>query len=328
MSAMFLWWLVLLAVLAMLMHVDIPRRLRLFALFAFVLTVWFLWGWAGAEFLADLKWPQPAGSSEGPTARLGQVGDLFGGINALFAALAFAGVALAALQQAQTTKIAFKQSIEATFFSALQLHHRIADSLQFDPDEVAAVQREHRRKSNQPRAYGPVITADNTVKGREVFDAVLKWIAKDRLSQMPTYQATLANYRTIQTEANFFLGHYFRNLYQLLKLVDEDEALDKPSRQKYASILRAQLSADELALLMVNCAYDMVDQGQFLALLVRYRMLEHLPLTRDDDEYVLTTPVYRVVLADAVSIQQYLVEPQVTSVKKVYRGAFGSNPAI
>jgi len=328
MSAMFLWWFVLLAVLAMLMHVDFPRRLRLFALFAFVLTVWFLWGWAGAEFFADLKWPQQAGSADGPTARLGQVGDLFGGINALFAALAFAGVALAALQQAQTTKIAFKQSIEATFFSALQLHHRIADSLQFDPDEVVAAQREHRRKSSTVSVHGPAITPGNTVEGREVFDAVLRWIAKDRQSQMPTYQATLANYKTIQTEANFFLGHYFRNLYQLLKLIDEDDALDKPSRQKYASILRAQLSADELALLMVNCADEMVDQGQFRALLVRYRMLEHLPLTHDGNEYVLTTPVYRVVLADAQSIQQYLVEPQAAAVKKVYRGAFGSNPAI
>lgn len=146
MLEMFLLWSALLVVLFMLVATPLPDRLRAFGLVAAVMTVWLLWALYGVEFLANLKWPLKdesvanTAAVDPPTARLGQVGDLFGGVNSLFAALAFSGVGIAAFQQWKSTRIAFKQSIEATFFSAVDLHHRIADELRFDrvsifPDE-------------------------------------------------------------------------------------------------------------------------------------------------------------------------------------------------
>jgi len=353
--AMFLWWVTLLAVLAMVMLAEVPKRLRVWALVSGVLTVWFLWGWYGVELFADAKWPktevaekasapsaatsQPladtgankdkdkdkkTGSGDAPTERLGQVGDLFGGINALFAALAFAGVVYAASLQAKSTLIASRQAIESMFFSALELHHRIADELQFDLTKMHPEKREEMLRFL--RAAGVTKSSEQVMpaKGRTVFAAVLAWVASDGTS----YTSTIANYRYLQSRHNYVLGHYFRNLYQVLKLIDEGEALDGPSKQKFASILRAQLSSEELALLMVNCADDMVDEGQFRNLLVRYRMLEHLPLTKAGDQYVRSDGGYRVVLADASSIGQYKAERRIANVTEKLHGAFGTNPAF
>jgi hypothetical protein len=176
------------------------------------------------------------------------------------------------------------------------------------------------------RAAGLVTSSQEVkpAKGRTVFAAVLVWVASDGTS----YTTTIANYRYLQSMHNYVLGHYFRNLYQVLKLIHESEALDGPSKQKFASILRAQLSSEELALLMVNCAGDMVDEGQFRNLLVRYRMLEHLPLTKAGDQYVRSDGGYRVVLADASSIGQYKAERRIANVTKKLHGAFGTNPAF
>ena len=328
MFGMFLWWAALLIVLGMIVGAPLPGRLRAFGLFAFAATTWLLWGLYGAEYLADLKWPEGVveEKKDGPTARLGQVGDLFGGVNALFAALAFAGVGIAAYQQWKSTQIAFKQSIETTFFSALELHHKITDGLQFDRDRVLPAEYEERKRllrliGKPEPEYSPVAS------GREVFAEVLRGVAYDA-NTASSYQTTIGNYKVLQTQHNYVLGHYFRNLYQILKLVDTDEVIDTRGKQKYASMLRAQLSSDELAVLMINCADSMVDQGEFRGLMVRYRMLEHAPLKKIGQEYLHAGMKQRVVLADESAMGQYMSEPQVPAKPKRYRGAFGSNPAV
>lgn len=343
MFAMFLWWVALLIVLGMIVGAPLPGRLRAFGLFAFVSTVWLLWGLYGAEYFADLKWPerpsvqiqatdthdlgaQERPEKDGPTARLGQVGDLFGGVNALFAALAFAGVGVAAFQQWKSTQIAFKQSIETTFFSALELHHKITDGLQFDRDRVFPAEHNWMTKFCA-QAAAPLPQLAPPVSGRGVFAEVLRGISYDP-NGATTYTSTLENYRVLQVQHNYVLGHYFRNLYQILKLIDRDEALDIDGRQKYASMLRAQLSSDELAVLMVNCAGSMVDQGEFRLLLVRYRMLEHVPLKKVGQDYVHAGNQRSVVLADQRAMGQYMLGQPIQASPKRFKGAFGTNPTV
>lgn len=345
--AFFLLWSALLIVLFMLMAAPLPERLRAFGLVAAVMTVWLLWALYGVEFIADLKWPQKDNlvqtaidpskvtgasgvPSDPPTARLGQVGDLFGGINALFAALAFAGVGIAAFQQWKSTRIAFKQSIEATFFSTLELHHRIADGLRFDrvgifPDEQNDINHLCRLAGSSLQPPAP------PVSGRQVFPEIIRAISYKSHGHghdVDRYQKLIENYWVLQNEHNYVLGHYFRNLYQILKLINDDETLDEPSRQKYASVLRAQLSSDELALVMVNCAGKTVDDGEFRALIVRYRLLEHIPLKKEGSDYLYTGQKGYVVLANDVSIRQYLVGPVVPPSARFYQGAFGTNPVF
>jgi Putative phage abortive infection protein len=330
---------------------GLPGKVRIGALVLMVVTLWLFWASWGAEHLADALWPlesnaaaaaasaapttaAPAASAaasasapgagvESKTTRLGQVGDLFGGVNALFAALALAGVGVAAHQQWKNTQIAFRQATEATFFSALELHHRIVDGLRFNREAVfpsALIESALRVDAERPSA-SPYVGST----GRSVFADVVLGLG---YTDDPCYESTRKNYERLQKEHNYVLGHYFRHLYQVLKLIDVDAELDAASKRKYAGLLRAQLSSDELVLLMLNCVDSMVDHGEFRTLVVKYRMLEHIPFVRENDVYLHAGSPVHIVIADQSVVDQYLLPASQRRGNRVYTGAFGTNPSV
>jgi len=76
------------------------------------------------------------------------------------------------------------------------------------------------------------------------------------------------------------LGHYFRNLYHVIKFVKESEALkdgdpviDYKNRRRYTSLVRASLSQFELALLFYNCVVPIGDK--FKPLVEEFGLLEN-----------------------------------------------------
>jgi hypothetical protein len=69
------------------------------------------------------------------------------------------------------------------------------------------------------------------------------------------------------------VGHYFRNLYNIVKFVDRSDVADK---QFYTNFVRAQLSSHELLLLFYNCATSLGDE-KFKPLVERYAFLKHMP---------------------------------------------------
>ena len=48
------------------------------------------------------------------------------------------------------------------------------------------------------------------------------------------------------------IGHYFRNLYQILRFIN-DSPSEVEDKKLYGRLVRAQLSSDELFLLFYNC---------------------------------------------------------------------------
>lgn len=95
-------------------------------------AVWVWWGLWGVR-MVSAQW----GAGQPTLGELGQTGDLFGGINALFAALAFTGVALAAIAQHHTLQITKQQlqaqsaqtsllSFEPLFFRLLELQREMS----------------------------------------------------------------------------------------------------------------------------------------------------------------------------------------------------------
>jgi hypothetical protein len=198
------------------------------------------------------------------------------------------------------------------------LHHKIIEGLRFDPGTLDETFLDSVRRN-----AGIPVFREPEVYGRQVFDS----LAKALKARASTPSEVRAQYQAIQNQHNHILGHYFRNLYQALKLIDgyaENELSDEQKR-KYASILRAQLSSSELVLLFLNCTGCTVDEGQFRNLLVHYRMLEHLPLR-------LAEGIYRagreeLPVADEHSIIEYMqLTPIPTAKTKRVRGALGSNP--
>jgi len=68
------------------------------------------------------------------------------------------------------------------------------------------------------------------------------------------------------------IGHYFRNLYTIIKIVDRSSVENK---RDYTNIIRAQLSSSELVLLFYNCISPW--GRKFKPLVERYALLKTLP---------------------------------------------------
>ena len=63
----------------------------------------------------------------------------------------------------------------------------------------------------------------------------------------------IAAYRKACTDLIDDFAHYFRNLYQLLKFIDESHLIQDADRKRYSNFIRAQLSEVELLAIFYNC---------------------------------------------------------------------------
>lgn len=223
---------------------------------------------------------------------VGQFGDFFGGmLNPLLTFLTFFGLIATIVIQKQELKSArieyektatalSTQAIETTFFNTLDLHHNITENLSLDILEIEGSNRLSLLQIASRNAVLGLPERQTQFSGRLVFGATLSYLTKG--SQEP--DSAVVRYREIQEDHNHVFGHYFRNLYQALKVIDgySENHLTEGDKRKYTSILRAQLSTTEPALLLINCVDGVCDQGQFRNLLVKYSMLEHLPYELHD----------------------------------------------
>jgi hypothetical protein len=252
------------------------------------------------------------------TASLGTFGDFVGGaLNPIFTFLTFLGLIVTiviqrielrlAREEYEKTAIALNtQAVETTFFNTVELHHKIVDGLRFVSGSV------DKSLPGAPTTYA----------GRDVFSAIMEEIGRES-SPDKVYK----RYKLIQDKQNHILGHYFRNLYQALKIIDKypDETLEVKNKRKYSGILRAQLSSNELALLFINCLEGMVDRGEFRNLVIRYQMLEHLPLMESNGIYFLKGA--NIPIADSSAFMQYKAESQLKRQPTfIGLGAYGRNP--
>lgn len=203
----------------------------------------------------------------------GQFGDMFGAVNALFAGCAFGGVIWAiTLQnnqlelqreelaqtrqeikgqkeqleaQDQTLK---KQNFERSFFQLLNFHDNIVNSL-------------HIRGGGSSAGFD----------GRACFGTLLGGFQ----NQYKSGAEINDNWEEFFKHVQSFVGHYFRNLYNCVKFVDQDVFLrDFESKKSYTNLIRAQLSSQELGLLFYNCLSHR--GSKFKHLVERYSLLKHM----------------------------------------------------
>lgn len=275
---------------------------------------------------------------------LGTFGDFFGGVlNPLLTFGTLVALAITILLQRtqldiaedsaqRNSEVMEKQAFETTFFNMLNLHNTTVQDLKFDTEtiEIPIWYAEHNDDEEiedvdydigNPDELAMPISLDNA-EGRQVFARVLQLMDSKLHDSTPT-----AVYHRIQKYHNYFLGHYFRTLYQLLELVDEySEEVGYEKATRYSSIVRAQLSANELVLLFYNCSYELVDSGQFRKLLKRYEILEHMPLQHGQIKNTLDTPGYMFCIEDHIA--QYFMRVEDDNEFHYEAGAFGENPVI
>ncbi|MGN7742553.1 putative phage abortive infection protein [Pseudomonas sp. 22526] len=152
----------------------------------------------------------------------------------------------ALIKQNQTLE---KQNFETSFFQLLKLHNDIILSIDLVSDK-------------------------KTTKGRDCFKIFLKRLEHELNKQNKTteYKTTYALYFITHEHE---LGHYFRLLYNIIKLINNTENIDK---KFYTNIVRAQLSSAELMLLFYNCLSEYGIE-KFKPLVEKFSLLKTIPRT-------------------------------------------------
>jgi hypothetical protein len=214
-----------------------------------------------------LTWP----ISEYSVSKSGAFGDSFGVITSLFSGLAFGGLILAILLQRQdlqlqkeelslTRKEIKAQNFESTFFQMLRLHNDIINSIDL----------------RGAGSGGVVITTGRdcfvTFKNRlhRLYDS-----EKKSAVSIDELELVRESYEKFWADNKHELGHYFRYLYRIFKFVDGNDAKNK---KLYTSIVRSQLSDQELLLLFYNClTCHGVDK--FKPIAEKYALFDNLPIS-------------------------------------------------
>jgi hypothetical protein len=207
----------------------------------------------------------------------GQFGDYVGGtLNPLFAFTALLALLYTVKLQSrelrnsaeQLTKSAKalekqnlvlrKQSFEATFFQLLRLYSDVVQELHITRERRSdGVKVKHEDKQCLRVLY------------RELSSPVTRGD-----SMQSRLEALNDAYRSFYGKYGHLIGHYFRTIYQVVKIVEMSEMSDEEKRN-YTNVLRAQLSKDELGLLFYNCLSD-YGREKMLPLVMKYDLLKHL----------------------------------------------------
>ncbi|WP_230600249.1 putative phage abortive infection protein [Vibrio fluvialis] len=265
----------------------------------------------------------------------GAFGDFFGGVlNPILTFLTLFGLIATIVIQKQELKLArieyektadalSTQAVEVTFFNILDLHHKIAENLKVDINELRE-RGELVGLAEELISSFVKLSKKSTFEGRGAFEEILNFVSYNA----STPQEVIDRYRIIQQRHNHVLGHYFRNLYQALKIIhSHDESIvSNANKRKYASILRSQLSTKELALLFINCLEGVSDKGQFKNLLIEYSMLEHLPIVQEGKKLMVagSFEVTEEMLLEYKELKNF----GSIELEKYYGGAFGKNKGV
>lgn len=243
-------------------------------LFISVISLWyFSWQYIDTSILSK----EPGVSD---TEARGLFGDKFGAINALFSALAFAGIIFTIFLQKRELKLQreemeetrgefikqnetlIHQKFENTFFQLLKLLNTNIDSIDLRNIETGIVK--------------------NT--GRDCFKAIYRYWTKFIKKEIDELSGNKKEINNISTDKalimyskiyNIYksdLSHYFRTLYHIIKFVDQSDIVNK---KQYASILRAQLSSYEQILLFYNCLHSN-GREKFKPLIEKYSLLKNI----------------------------------------------------
>jgi hypothetical protein len=198
-----------------------------------------------------------------------QFGDYVGGLlNPTFSLLALLGLLATLGLQIRELRLSVKelrnsaealtkqnetlrqQTFEGTFFQSLRLHNDIVASME---------------------------VIKRSLKGRACFQHYLdelegRLINNDAIEK---YEVFIPFYGIFFRENQAALGHYFRLLHNIVKLVKRTDNIDQ---RFYTNLIRAQLSSAELKLIFYNCLSEFGSE-KFKPLVEEFALLKTLPDT-------------------------------------------------
>lgn len=226
------------------------------------------------HFFRGVDIPKLAVVSHDTASYWGQLGDFAGGfLNPLLSFLALMAVLktmalqraemkaaqqeakTATQEQRQQTAVYSKQMFESTLFGMLDVHAKILGDIKSTGEQ------------------------SSLHEGRNAIDVIMRSFKETNIYRKGKYTPHKVTDEYLKSEIADFcnskvsaVGHYFRNLYWIMKMIDTsqdlplahisfdsivrgDNGLFENYRRKrnYTNIVRAQLSESEMALLQINC---------------------------------------------------------------------------
>ncbi len=257
-------------------------------IFSTVITMWLLLAFVILGFV-DYKTIK--------LSELGLSGDSFNIITSLFTGLAFAGVITSIFLQIEELKATRKE------LNAQEKH------LGEQAKHLDKQQKEMVSQSFDNKFFQMLNMFNTNVNNLIISDGFKNHTGKKAISllktsldsvvinvnstlQIPCEDLDYLNefkhkFKEFNDEYNNSFKYYCINLYQILKYVDEQE-LNKRIKKRYANIIRAQLSSDELALLFYNAMGVIPFSGEkYKKLLEKYAFFEHLSVKGLFDDKVI-----------------------------------------
>jgi len=230
----------------------------------------------------------------------GQFGDMFGAVNALFSGLAFAGLIITLILQRQElglqreeleqtreelrnqraefekeNETLMYQRFENLFYNMLNLQQKIVEGLKYGYTEF--------EDTRIPWAEGGIIKDKHEVRrevvGRDVFGFLFN--AVPFTAEIKTEICACCGYREYLKYAGLsgydnttiptYFDHYFRHLFQILELVD-DQGFNTDDSYKYVSLLRSTISRYEMIWIYYHALQP--ENRKYKELIEKYSFLE------------------------------------------------------
>lgn len=211
--------------------------------FVLLWVTWLVW----ILVYGGVSWPTNQESA-------GQFGDAFGAIASLMATIAAIGVYFTFIQDRAARA---EQAFEDNFFRLLSNFESIASTISITYSQPDA------EISTPQFKYPKLIRVSNRTVIEKINDQdairLFIYLIRNRLEPISYNDSKIIHraYNAVYSEHVDRIGHYFRTLYHIFRLIDEHCHGDK---QRYARIARAHLRDSELRLVAYNLA---VGEGRF-----------------------------------------------------------------
>ncbi len=176
------------------------------------------------------------------------------------------------IEQSETLKI---QRFENTFFQLLTLQQELVDNLRFDHPEYTESEILSKKLYTRNNVFSKSVEILKGNFQKDIFDES-NWKSTEPKSYKEAYERIGRRYKEfylITTKQS--LSHYFRNLYHIFKFIYLSELVEDKRKQFYASIVRAQLSSDELFLILYNSLIDGLGKPNFLFLIRFFDIMQN-----------------------------------------------------
>lgn len=230
----------------------------------------------------------------------------------------------------------YRQNFDNTFFNLLSSHHQIITDIDFETKKIyhfhsdlkefiqtnnlikdeyrdGIIVDEHLKSRDVFKFFFEVLDyllyvdkmileEDDYLKGKDKekdiikFNKLFKETHKLKYNRFEVSSKFIDIYFTIYPDINTDLGHYFRNVYRILKTIDssvfhEDIVEDFKIKYQYSSIIRAQLSDVEIYWIFLNC---LTKNGfeKFKPLLEKYSILKVVPINQSDSIFSTFKDLY------------------------------------